>query len=264
MASIDIHTHAFPDNLASRAIKTLEALAPWQAVGNGTIDGLLKSMDAADIDVSVICSIATKPDQVEPILKWCQEVRTDRLEPLPSVHPDARNPVKWIRRIAQAGFAGVKLHPLGQGFAFDDPRMLPIYEALSAEGLILVTHCGRDVGFPPDDDRAGPARIRQVADRFTDLTLVCTHMGGWESWDAAEEHLIGADVHIETSFSLQFLDADRAARMIRRHGVQRVLFGTDWPWSSQAGDVRRLRRLPLTQDEVRQILWANAARLLGY
>lgn len=264
MAGIDIHTHAFPDNLASRAIKTLEALAPWQAVGNGTVGGLLKSMDAADIDVSVICSIATKPDQVEPILKWCEKVRSDRLEPLPSVHPAAQDPAKAIRRIAKAKFAGIKLHPLAQGFAFDDPKMDPIYEALSAEGLILVTHCGRDVGFPPDDDRAGPARIRKVADRFPDLTLICTHMGGWETWDAAEEHIIGADVCIETSFSLQFLDADRAARMIRRHGVGRVLFGTDWPWSSQAGDVRRLRSLPLTEAEVHKILWANAARLLGY
>ena len=65
MSGIDIHTHAFPDKVAPRAIEHLETIAEWQAVGYGTVSGLLRSMDAADLDISAICYIATKPDQVK-------------------------------------------------------------------------------------------------------------------------------------------------------------------------------------------------------
>ena len=36
MGFIDFHTHAFPDDVARRAIPALEAEANWKAVAGGT------------------------------------------------------------------------------------------------------------------------------------------------------------------------------------------------------------------------------------
>jgi len=58
---IDFHTHAFPDELAARAIPFLEEEGNVKAWLDGTAADLLRSMDRAGIERSVICSIATRP-----------------------------------------------------------------------------------------------------------------------------------------------------------------------------------------------------------
>jgi len=263
MATIDMHVHAFPDKLAPRAIATLEAECPWKATSGGTVDELVDSMDAADIDVSVVCTIATKPGQAKGILKWCRQIRSERLELLPSVHPQDRGKTKWVERIAKAGFPGIKLHPMYQDFAADAREAEPIYAAAADNDLLVAVHCGRDIAYPPDDDRAAPWRFARLLEKFEHLKLICTHMGGWRMWAEAWRWLLGGPCYLETSFSLEALGADRAVEMIRAHGPERVLFGTDWPWTEQAPDLHRLRNLPLTPSETNAVLFANAAKLLG-
>jgi hypothetical protein len=51
--------------------------------------------------------------------------------------------------------------------------------------------------------------------------------------------------------------------ILRAHGAQRVLFGTDSPWGDQAATLADIRALPLTDDERRLVFHENAARLLG-
>ncbi len=263
MGFIDIHTHAFPDELANRAIKSLEAAAQWQAVSGGTICELIASMDASGIDVSAICTIATKAGQVRGIFDWCKQIRSQRIEPLPSVHPKDRNAPEWIKSFADAGFVGIKLHPLFQDFAIDSPDMDEIYTAARESDLFIAFHCGRDISFPPDDDRASPVRLRKILERFSGLKVIATHMGGWRMWDEVEEHLLGRDVYLETSFSLEQLGPKRAASMIQQHGRRRVMFGTDWPWQSQEEGIQAIRDLPIDESETDSILFDNAAALLG-
>ena len=263
MGTIDIHTHAFPDALAGRAIPYLEAEAFWPGVADGTTGALLAGMDEAGVEVSVICNIATKPSQTKVIVEWCGQIRSDRLEPLASVHPEDPEGPDWIGRIADAGLAGIKLHPMYQSFAADDERMDPVYAAAAQTGLLVTFHCGRDIAYPPEDDRASPRRIRNVLDRHPGLKVVATHLGGWRDWDAVEEHLLGQDVYFETSFTLGHLAARRVADMIRRHRADRMVFGSDWPWNAQADEIARVRSLQLPEDLEERLLATNAAELLG-
>ena len=149
MGAIDIHTHAFPDSLAKRAIPQLQSAAQWRAVGDDAIRGLLESMDQADIDMSVVCAIATKPVQVKDIFKWCRKIADERIIPLPSVHPQTKDAAGWVRKFADEGFAGIKLHPLYQGFAADDEQASPIFEAAAECELVVAIQGLRDVAYPP-------------------------------------------------------------------------------------------------------------------
>lgn len=263
MSVVDMHTHAFPDHLAQRAIEALEADCPWQSVGDGTTGGLIDSMDAAGVDVSVVCMIATKPHQTPTIFDWCRTILSERIKPFPSVHPQTPDAPQWIERFAAVGFAGIKLHPLYQQFSVDDPQMDPIYRAAADCGILIAFHSGCDIAFPLDDDRASPQRLRRVKDRFPTLRMLCTHMGGWRSWDDVQQCLIGTDIYIETSFSLDILAPDMAVEMIRSHGVERVFFGSDWPWRSQAYEAGLVRQLDLGEPEAHAILSGNATDLLG-
>ncbi|WP_211248521.1 hypothetical protein [Desulfobulbus elongatus] len=45
-------------------------------------------MARSGVERSVLCSIATRPEQFSPILDWSKAIRSERIEPFPSLHPD--------------------------------------------------------------------------------------------------------------------------------------------------------------------------------
>lgn len=260
----DFHVHAFPDELASRAMDSLLQTVPAHVTptSDGTVSGLLRSMDRAGIRRSVLCSIATSPKQVPSILSWSLKVRSERIVPLGSVHPDCEDPPGEVRRTAQSGLLGIKLHPMYQGFAVDEERLWPLYAAAEQSGLMLMLHAGRDMSFPADDDRADPRRILKLHRAFPDLTLVAAHMGGWRQWREVAQVLAGTNVYLETSFSLDQCAPDQMRDILARHSIERILFGSDSPWQGQAETIALVRRTwPRTTDQ-QKVLAGNAERLL--
>ena len=261
-AVTDFHVHAFPDELAGRAVEKLRAIHGGRAALDGTVGALLESMDRAGIARSVICSIATAPKQVEPILSWSLAIRSDRIEPLASVHPASDDAPAQVERIARSGLLGIKLHPQYQDFLPDERRMWPIYEAVRQCGLILTMHCGQDLCFPADDERSHPERLLAVIEGFPGLTLVATHMGGWKRWEAALALLAGRGVYLETSYSVGVAPEGLLRKIIQRHPPDRIMFGTDSPWRDQGEDLARTRALFADPDLRRGVLGANADGLL--
>ncbi len=263
--TIDFHTHAFPDDLAPRAIAAWNGAVPdgAHAVLDGTIGALLRSMDAAGIERSIICSIATAPKQVDSILRWSLGIRSDRIVPFASVHPDCADPAAEVRKIAAAGLPGIKMHALYQGYALDDARMWPFYEAVAEAGLVLQLHSGGDLAFPLEDDRASPRRLAAIHRAFPDMTLVAAHLGGWQWWDDVAEILAGTDVYFETSYTFGVAQEEVIGRIIERHGADRILFGSDSPWCDQATTLSRVRQAFRDPGEQELVLRKNARRLLG-
>lgn len=260
-AIIDFHAHAFPDNLASRAIDHLEHSGGVKAFHDGRVTSLLASMDAAGIETSIVCSIATKPEQFAPILAWSKSIASPRIVPLPSVHPAAKDPVGEIHQVAEAGFLGIKIHPYYQCFEVDEQRLMPMYRALDEVGLFVVCHTGFDFAFPRDRI-ADPVRIRRVVDRFPSLLFISSHMGAWDDWNEVEKHLLGLPVYMDPSLSLELLGHERARQFLTTHPQDRILFGTDTPWASQAETVRLVRALELAPERERALFHGNAERLL--
>ena len=52
-------------------------------------------------------------------------------------------------------------------------------------------------------------------------------------------------------------------RIIRNHGVNRILFATDSPWDGQKESLDAIRSLDFSEQELSLILGQNAAQLLG-
>ncbi len=262
MEIIDIHTHAFADAIAPRAMAALEAGAGTRACLDGTVRGLLASMDAAGIARSVVHSIATRPSQFAPIMQWSATIRSDRIIPFPSVHPADPAAADNIRRIRDAGFRGIKLHPYYQDFTIDEPDMWHIYETIRECGLAVLCHTGFDMAYPRDR-RAEPRRIMNVIRRFPGLCFISTHCGAWCDWDEVRRHLLGQPVWMETAYSLECMDAGSARELLLGHPAEYLLFGTDSPWADQAQAVALVRRLGLGAEREAMLLGGNAARLLG-
>jgi uncharacterized protein len=258
---IDFHTHVFPDNLADKAMAVLEKNACVKAVLDGRLSSLMKSMDRSGVDKSVVCSIATKPSQFEPILEWSNAVRSERIIPLLSVHPSDPDCAEKIRIVKAEGFKGIKLHPYYQDFFIDDNNMLRLYEAVCKENLLIAMHTGYDIAFKRIR-RADPAGILRVMDRFPELKLVTTHLGSWEQWPEVKAILAGKPVYMEMSFSLEYLDTNPVKEILVKHPKDYLLFGTDSPWTDQVKTLSMYLDLQLGPETDAAVLGGNAQRLL--
>ena len=82
-------------------------------------------------------------------------------------------------------------------------------------------------------------------------------------WDDVEQHLAGSAAMFETSYSVHLLGPRRAARLIRTHGADKVMFGSDWPWQRQDEALAAVEGLGLTDAERQAVLSDNAAKMLG-
>ena len=258
---IDFHTHAFPDELADKAMKLLKGEECIKTYLDGRVSSLLMSMDTHGIEKSIVCSIATKPAQFGPIFHWSKKIVSKRILPFPSVHPEDVNALEHIGMIREQGFKGLKFHPYYQGFRLDDERLFPLYEKIVEEKLIVVMHTGFDFTF--DKIRiADPEKILRIHKAFPGIKMVTTHLGSWDDWSEVEKHLIGKEIYMEISFSLEYLDKEVAKRLIMNHPEEYIFFGTDSPWTDQGNTLSLLRKLDLGKKRENLILRDNAEKLL--
>ena len=258
---IDFHAHAFPDAVAAGAIPFLEEEGAVKALHDGRITSLLDLMDRDGVEKSVICSIATRPAQFEAILEWSGQIRSERLIPFPSFHPDDPRMLVHIDRIKSEGFKGIKMHPYYQRFFLDDENLYPAYEKISDLGLILVIHTGFDIAFPRIR-RCDPQQILNVMTRFPELKMVTTHLGAWQQWEEVEELLAGRRIYMDISYTLDQIDPHTARRIILKHPEEYILFASDSPWSGPRETLQHLRALELGQQREHRILRKNGLALL--
>ncbi len=263
MRAIDFHTHAFPDFLAERVVRAItEAAVLQRPHTDGTVSGLLRSMDAAGIDASVVACIATAPEQSASILRWCGEIASDRIIPFPSVHPYAPDAAEGVRRIADAGFRGMKLHPLYQDIDVLDERCVAVYRAAADADLVLLLHSGDDLRFL-GDHRCAPETMLEILRLAPGIRMVLAHLGGFWEATAFERHGLGSDAYIDLSHTIPSEPSAAFTHICRDHTPGHVMFGTDSPWQDQKAEVEKLRRVIDDREFLEDILWRNAARLLG-
>lgn len=259
---IDAHMHAFPDKLAERAMETLGKKAGLTPLTKGTVADLTDKMQQNGIDRGFVLNIATNEKQQRNVNLFAREINGDRLVAFGSVNPHSENALEELQFIHECGLLGVKFHPEYQTFDVADPRYYPIFEECARLGLIMTFHAGRDIAFP-DSYYASPAGIRRLCDHLPKAKIIAAHMGGWLCWDEVESELIGSSCYLDTSFTLGYLDEGRMERMIKRHGIDRVLFGTDSPWGDFAKSIAMIDGMDFTSAQKDRLFYQNAQNLLS-
>ena len=257
----DIHTHIWPDALAPAAVAALSAQGGIPALYDGTVAGLRSAMKRAGIDRSVVQPVATKPGQVRTINDWAATLMSDDVVPFGAMHPDLEDPIAELERMYALGLRGFKMHPEYQSFSPDDPKLTSMFDAAAEIGLIFFSHAGADIG--PQTLNGTPDVFARVIDRHPDLTIVLAHLGGFRQWHDVPRHLIGRDVYLDTAFTLGHLPDEEFVEIVRAHGADRVLFGSDGPWTDPAAEIARIRAMPFSALELDAILGGTAGRILA-
>lgn len=258
---IDAHCHVWPDHIAPKVLAGKPAgLDP---VHDGTIDGLRRTMDAAGIDRVLCLGVATTARTVERTNEFIGSVDRSRFVPFGTVHPDLSIEAN-LASLRDNEIAGVKFHPLFQNASLSDPRIVDLFHALAEIQMVIITHVGAG-GDDDANDRGAPRSLRSILDAVPDVKVVACHFGGYHRLDEAEQCIVGSSALLETSWPPRMaeLDPQRVRTIIRRHGADRVVFGSDWPLADPAAEIASIRSLGLEPAEERGILGGNLAQLLG-
>ena len=176
-------------------------------------------------------------------------------------HPgDAELPALVTRAFDGLGLRVAKLHCSVGGFAPDDARLEPLWDAAEARGIPVVVHAGHHANGRTDADELAP--IDRVATAHPRLRLVIAH-AGQPAVDAALDLL---DRHPALLADLTSAPEWRYPLPIERleAHADRLLFGSDCPNTTFTigASLEGIRRLGLGAAALRAILGENALRLV--
>ncbi len=252
---VDVHAHAFDEKIAVKATQNLEKYYGIDAVSDGRLTHLIESARNNNIDKLVLCATATKPTQVQMINNYVSGLVGEHLIGLGTLHPDFEDIDGEIQRIIDLGLLGLKFHPIFQGFKIDEDKAMRMFECIGSKLPVLI-HLGDKT-----NDGASPVRLMRVMETFPQITFIGAHLGGYSEWEQAKEHLIGKNLYLDTSSSTRFMKPKEAKEIIRAHGAEKILFGTDYPLSNHRYEMNVLKKLKLTEEEYEMIYWKNAYKL---
>ena len=199
------------------------------------------------------------------------------------------------RSIIQLGLKGAMIGDHVNGRTFDEPEFLPFWKAAEQLGAFILIH---QDGPTIVSLRSGkyhlPNTIGNLADRVVtfasfvyggvmdtcpDLRICLSHGGGytcfgigrmdrgWRVRPEAREHISQPpSAYLNRFYYDTITHSEQALRyVIDLVGVDRVVFGTDWPYDMcEDWPVSWILGLEsLTQEEKERILWRNLEGLLG-
>ncbi len=236
--------------------------------------------------------------EVAPIMRefnqWGCEVgkRLPRLLPFSCISKELGNAEAIAQEVelrASQGAKGIKMHPGMFSFFPNDEALFPAYEKCQELGLPVLADSGPWppphvlVKFPSPVASSHPESVvnygepvnwAQVAEAFPRLTIVLAHIGAaW--WDERIE-LAQKYPNIFFDTSQGFASPDRipycshrslaeedVVRVFRKIGVERIMFGTDFPALDPQPQWEQLLRMPFSDEEKKMLFADNAKRILG-
>ncbi|MBE6687953.1 MAG: hypothetical protein E7588_01600 [Ruminococcaceae bacterium] len=256
---IDVHCHVFPEKIAQSAANNIGAYYTLPVNGDGTLAGMVNLSQGINICKFVICSAATKAVNVEHANDFIYNTvkSHNNLIGLGTTHADYNDNEKEFERMIQMDMRGIKLHTDFQGFDIDTPKMFTAYKLCEKYRFPVLFHVG-----DPKCNHSRADKLYNIKQRFPDLIIIAAHMGGYSTKDLAEKYFVGTDVYFDCSEWHNYMSADELVDMIHRHGVDKILFGSDYPLYSAEQTARMLlEQAHLTDEELEKIFYTNAAKL---
>lgn len=224
------------------------------AFGNAspyTVEDLLRNMDRAGIDMSLIMGIPHVYDNdyvIESAMRF-----PDRMIPWAYIDPwHHPRPEVSIRQLAEEGFRGIKLRAVSLRFHLSDHVLLdPLLQACRDNGLLVSMHTG-------DDPSCTPLQVKEMATTFTDLTFILIH-GGFRM-------LTEDAIAVAKQCPNVFIDETAGSSWQLRRAVEelaptKILYGSDSPFMDTRVELKRFRETITDPTALALALGGNAARI---
>lgn len=277
---VDFHTHIFPprfNEYREEYVARDPLFARIYAKPNAKIascEDLIAIMDEEGIDRSVILNANWSS------LELCQETNDhimesisrypDRLVGFCSLPPKAEEAaIAELERCIRGGIRGIgELRPDFHGLVRGDEAVMdPIFEVALRHRLMLLVHASEPVGHEyAGKQKITPDVLEKLINRFPDMTIICAHWGGGLPFYALMPEVAEAlkNVFFDSSASPYLYRPEIFRHVAEIVGVEKILFGSDYPLISPSRIIKQLRSLDMGEEAEALILGGNARRLLGW
>ncbi len=277
---VDAHTHVFPPEVVTNRdrwrkrddwFSLLYANPKSRLV---TAEELIESMDSAGIGRSIMCGFPWRDkalcDEHNAYMRDMAARFPNRLSWLAIVSPD------YGARLEQAtadlltgGASGIgELNADAQGFDLTDIDLLSAALVVCEElAKPVMLHASEPVGHTyPGKGTATPDKLLHLATAFPRLSIVLAHWGGglpfYELMPEVRAAL--ANATYDSGASTYLFDASVFQHVAGIVGVEKVLFGSDFPVLRQDRLLDRVSSLSWRDDQHRKaVLGGNAMRVYG-
>lgn len=295
---IDVHTHTFRTPEAGIEFQRIE-----QPERSGVIEELLALMQQANVSKTVMlmytrsqpmyearvkdlpldepgrsrADAQLRAEIVERIIEhnqWGCQVTAEypNLIPFLGLDPVLMSGEQMLSEMddkLRKGARGVKIVPNTLRIYGNDRRLWPVYEECAKRHLPLLSQSGGQAQPGAPDPWSRPWYFAEVAREFPNMKIILAHMGRGFEEDVADLTSEYPNVFTDLSSRLHTVGRpggwtkEEAVAWIRRMGVDRVMFGTNYPWSNPVEYVAVLDSLDLTEKEKALICANNAKRVIG-
>ncbi len=276
---VDAHVHIFPPTVAEDRFRYF-SLDPvfhemYQAPDARIIvtDQLINAMDAAGIAHSIACGFGWSSSTAcregnDAIIEAVQQY-SSRVTGFGTIAPrdSLDESLAEIDRLAAAGVRGLgELRADTQGlFELELSALDALADHIRGHGMGLLLHTSEPVGHAyPGKGTATPERVYGLLERLPEIPIILAHAGGGLPFYANLRSSEGVftNVYVDTA-AMPYLYAAGAVRaLINSIGLDRLLFGTDFPLMPQERMIRYLDQAGLTSAEAERVLQHNAKEFL--
>ncbi|PYK12716.1 MAG: hypothetical protein DME65_03435 [Verrucomicrobia bacterium] len=246
---------------------------------DGGADKLLRSMDEAKIDASIVIA-ETLPGEISNAAQVLEAVnQSERLWAIVNCVFSRTVELKYVEELTQLllgdRVVGLKFYLGYEEYSPNDERLYQLYEYCEKHAVPIMFHTGvLEAGSSGLLEYSHPLQVDRVATRFPNLTIVMAHMGNPWLIDCAAVLAKNENVYADMSAffaenkSITAHDVEVFKQRMEQvrvflYSYDKFLFGTDYPLYSQKEYLGAVEALDMQSDEHERVMYANAARVFG-
>jgi uncharacterized protein len=221
-------------------------------------ESLLKEMDGCGVERAVIVpadrQIAVANREGNDAVLEAMRQHPDRLTAFCTANPwFGESALKEIQRAFDLGAAGLKLHPVLQGFQIIDPVARPVVELAVARRKPVYFHTGTAVSSPP-------FQLSELCLRYPEGRFIMGHLAYSDYWnDVVFAYKAAPNMFVETSTHLPVV----VRILVEAVGTERVLYGSNYPMNSMSLEIEKISRYITMAADLERVFASNLERLLA-
>ena len=276
--TVDFHTHIFPPDVHENVdsyqkldsgFDGIYSLSDARIIG---ADDLIDALDRAEIKRAVICGFGWSSNELcikhnDTIIDAVQRY-PERLIGFFTVLPsNEAETINEMHRCIEAGLKGLgEMRPDNQEWNLRTPLEYSDFtEVIERNNLALLMHSSEPLGHQyPGKGTTYPQELEYFLSSHTELNVILAHWGGGLPLfkHMPEIRRLLKNVYFDIAATPYLYDSKIYRTMINIVGVERILFGSDYPLMPYEKVFDHLENAELTPLEMESILVRNGQRIL--
>jgi hypothetical protein len=148
----------------------------------------------------------------------------------------------------------------------DEELMSPLVKYAVKRGMVFLFHASEPVGhIYAGKGGMTPGIMYSFIERHPDLKVILAHFGGGLAFYEVMPEVSGvlSNTYYDTAAAPLLYSPQIYNALISILGSSKILFGSDWPLLDPVKVADHIKSANLDQNDIENILHANAERLLG-